>query len=80
MTQSLSEIFWWMQVIELPVMAALFLMILKTRDALAAYKLEVAHTYASLSYIAKLEGHLIRIERKLDDLPCHKPGGNCDVG
>lgn len=40
------------------------------RDGLAAYKLEVAKSYASIPYLkeveARLTGHLIRIENKLD--------------
>ena len=41
------------------------------RDNLAAYKLEVAKSYASMTYLKEVErrltGHLIRIENKLDD-------------
>jgi len=40
------------------------------RDQLAAYKLEVAKSYASITYLKEVErrltGHLIRIEDKLD--------------
>ncbi len=40
------------------------------RDALAAFKLEVAKSYASISDLRELEGrlvsHLLRIEAKLD--------------
>lgn len=40
------------------------------RDSLAAYKLEVAKTYASIPYLKEVErrltGHLVRIEDKLD--------------
>ncbi len=40
------------------------------RDSLAAYKLEVAKSYASIAYLKEVErrltGHLIRIEDKLD--------------
>lgn len=40
------------------------------RDSLAAYKLEVAKSYASIAYLKDVErrltGHLLRIETKLD--------------
>ena len=40
------------------------------RDALSAYKLEVAKSYASIAYIKEVEkrltDHLVRIEDKLD--------------
>ena len=40
------------------------------RESLAAYKLEVAQSYASITYLKEVEhrltGHLIRIENKLD--------------
>lgn len=43
----------------------------QAREALAAYKLEVAKTYASISYLKDVErrltGHLLRIESKLDN-------------
>ncbi|MGB0670032.1 MAG: hypothetical protein ACPGNT_00925 [Rhodospirillales bacterium] len=50
------------------------------REALAAYKLEVAQSYASLAHLKEAErrltGHLVRIEDKLDrysrdSLPSH---------
>lgn len=45
----------------------------RARDALAAYKLEVAKTYASISYLKDVErrltDHLLRIEAKLDHAP-----------
>jgi len=41
------------------------------KEALAAYKLEVSRTYASISYMkdveARLTAHLLRIETKLDE-------------
>jgi hypothetical protein len=50
--------------------------LLDLRDSQAAYKLEVAKTYASISYIKEVEtrltDHLIRIERKLDIYETHK--------
>lgn len=43
---------------------------IQLRDSLAAYKLEVAKTYASVSDLRDVEGrlvaHLLRIEAKLD--------------
>jgi hypothetical protein len=42
----------------------------RLRDNLAAYKLEVAKSYASIAYLREVEkrltGHLLRIEDKLD--------------
>lgn len=47
----------------------------RAREDLAAYKLEVAKSYASTGYLkdveARLMAHLVRIEAKLDDL--HQP-------
>ena len=46
----------------------------QTRDALAAYKLEVAKSYATTGYLkdveTRLTEHLIRIETKLDGVQC----------
>ena len=43
-----------------------------TRDQLAAFKVEVATTYASIPALCESEGrltaHLVRIEKKLDSL------------
>ncbi|WP_458093835.1 hypothetical protein [Roseomonas sp. WA12] len=43
----------------------------RTRDELAAFKMEVARTYVPLSLIRDVDGrltaHLIRIEQKLDE-------------
>ncbi|HYE52539.1 MAG TPA: hypothetical protein VEB20_23290 [Azospirillaceae bacterium] len=43
------------------------------RENLAAYKLEVAKSYASIGYLKDVErrlvGHLLRIEAKLDGQP-----------
>ncbi len=45
--------------------------IAQAREALGAYKLEVAKTYASLSHLKDVErrltGHLLRIETKLEN-------------
>lgn len=43
------------------------------RESLAAYKLEVAKSYASIPYLKEVErrltSHLVRIENKLDGMP-----------
>lgn len=61
---------WWITVIEIPVMAALFWMIWKTREDLSAHKLKVAEEYAESNDVKILEhrltAHLLRIEAKLD--------------
>lgn len=48
------------------------------RDGLAAYKLEVAKSYASIPYLKEVERrltqHLIRIETKLDGMPSRGGG------
>ncbi|MBF0355000.1 MAG: hypothetical protein HQL43_07185 [Alphaproteobacteria bacterium] len=45
------------------------------REALSAYKLEVAKSYASIGYIKDIERrlteHLVRIEAKLDGAQAH---------
>tara|TARA_B100001989_G_C24550075_1_gene473810 strand:- start:96 stop:410 length:315 start_codon:yes stop_codon:yes gene_type:complete len=87
-----DDLMWWITVVDLPALSALFWMIWRTRneskeeteklhktldvrcdqlrDALAAFKLEVAKTYASQKDLRALEGrlvsHLLRIESKLD--------------
>ena len=61
---------WWIAVIEIPVLSALFWMVSRLRDDLADYKVEVARTYAQTSDMRLLENrltsHLLRIEAKLD--------------
>lgn len=51
----------------------------QSREALAAYKLEVAKSYASISYIKDVEkrltAHLERIEHKLDAKAAPAAGG-----
>jgi len=48
-----------------------------TRDQLAAFKVEVATTYASIPALRESEGrltaHLVRIEKKLDSLGFGRP-------
>lgn len=47
------------------------------REALAAFKLEVAKSYASIAYLKDVEerltAHLLRIENKLDIRPDDEP-------
>lgn len=50
-----------------------------SREALSAYKLEVAKNYASITYMKDVErrltGHLVRIENKLDVTTRQATGG-----
>ena|SRR5690242_15527870 len=83
---------WWITVVEVPMLGALFWLIWQVRqdadeafekvrhlsetaqaqmrESLAAYKLEVAKTYVSVSYLKDIErrltDHLLRIDAKLD--------------
>lgn len=61
---------WWFTVIELPVLASLFLRIEKLAEDLTKAKLDAAQFYASQMHVHELEerltSHLLRIERKLD--------------
>ncbi len=49
------------------------------RESLSAYKLEVAKSYASITYLKEVEkrltGHLLRIEDKLDAGEKRRGGG-----
>lgn len=79
---SIFEAFgWWIAVIELPALSALFWMIWTGRreveealshlkDDLAEHKIEIAKTYAQVRDLRLLENrltaHLLRIEAKLD--------------
>lgn len=82
MTENYLEIFgWWISVIEIPVLSALFWMVwsvkreqekedYKIRDDLNHHKVEVAKSYAQTSDLRLLENrltsHLLRIEAKLE--------------
>jgi hypothetical protein len=72
---------WWIAIVELPVLSALFWMIWNSRrefetslskisQALADHRIEVARTYAETRDIRiienRLTAHLLRIEAKLD--------------
>ncbi|MBW8271331.1 hypothetical protein [Caldovatus aquaticus] len=85
---------WWISVVEIPVVAALFHMLHglrrdlqarmdraderesdalgRTREDLAAFKLEVARTYVPLSLVRELDRRLaqqlLRIEEKLEEV------------
>lgn len=76
-----NDLSWWITVVDLPAMSALFWLIWRTRreveyennrmrEMLASYKLEVAGHYARNSDLQALEkrltSHLLRIEAKLD--------------
>lgn len=73
----------WIALIELPIFIALFRMIVRNkndcdkemllcRDALSDFKLHVARNYVSINYLKDVENrltnHLLRIEKKLDDV------------
>ncbi len=82
MERNFIELFgWWVAVIELPIISALFWMIwnsrrefetglMKINQALADHRIEVARTYAETRDIRiienRLTAHLLRIEAKLD--------------
>lgn len=82
MEKSFIDLFgWWIAVIELPVLSAMFWMIwnsrrefenglMKIHQALADHRIEVARTYAETRDIRiienRLTAHLLRIESKLD--------------
>jgi hypothetical protein len=94
MTPIQIEPTWWISVIEIPVVAALFHMLHglrrdlharidraderdsealgRTREDLAAFKLEVARTYVPLSLVReidrRLSQQLLRIESKLEEV------------
>lgn len=96
-----NELMTWATMIEVPVFAALFRLIIKNKresdgafishrqqsnenvglvkDSLAEFKLHVARNYASVNYLKDVENrltnHLLRIEKKLDQV-----GGRCHDG
>lgn len=78
---------WWVTVVEIPALAGLFWLFWRQRldqaaavdavkDELAAFKLEVAKTYASTQALkdteVRLTAHLVRIERKLDGVTAER--------
>lgn len=87
MDPSLFDSLWWITAVEIPVLAGLFLLIWRQRqeqagaldalkDELAAFKLEVAKSYASTQALkdveVRLTAHLVRIERKLDGVTAER--------
>lgn len=82
MEKSFIELFgWWIAVIELPILSALFWLIwnsrrefenglMKIHQTLGDHRIEVARTYAETRDIRiienRLTAHLLRIESKLD--------------
>ncbi|MBL8641123.1 MAG: hypothetical protein JNL76_03305 [Alphaproteobacteria bacterium] len=82
MEKSFIDLFgWWIAVIELPILSALFWLIwnsrrefenglMKINQSLADHRIEVARTYAETRDIRiienRLTAHLLRIEAKLD--------------
>ena len=82
MTETMKDLLgWWIAVVEIPVLSALFWMIWHGRrdweqglrelnDDLSDHKLDVARNYARTGDLRELEGrltsHLLRIEAKLD--------------
>ena len=82
MEKNIIELFgWWIAVIELPILSALFWLIwnsrrefenslMKVNQALAEHRIEVARTYAETRDLRiienRLTAHLLRIEAKLD--------------
>ncbi len=77
------EIINWVAMVVVPAVAGLFrmmtkqkkemdLQILSCRDALSEFKLHVARNYVSINYLKDVENrltdHLLRIEKKLDDV------------
>ena len=76
-----SGLLWWITVIDIPAMSALFYMNFKYRrdtekefhqsyQELAAFKVEVARNYAAIKEVKegenRITNHLLRIEAKLD--------------
>ncbi|MDX9862832.1 MAG: hypothetical protein RBS99_18135 [Rhodospirillales bacterium] len=81
---------WWITAVEIPALAGLYwliwrhrrdadIAIARLREGLAAYKLEVAKSYASIAYLREVEKrlteHLLRIEDKLDAVRSGRGGG-----
>ncbi len=76
-----TGLLWWITVIDIPAMSALFYMNMRTRregekrhhvmrEDMSEFKLDVARNYAATSEMKDLEirliNHLLRIESKLD--------------
>lgn len=65
-----ADFMWLLTAVQLPAVGGVFWMVQQVREQVAAYKLEVARTYASLVHLkdveTRLTEHLVRIEAKLD--------------
>lgn len=70
MENILFSLQWWITVIEVPALAGLLALVLKTRDTIAQEKLDAMRSFASIGAVRELEqrlvSHLLRIEAKLD--------------
>jgi hypothetical protein len=66
----INQWMWWISIVEIPALAGLFVLIMNQMRDLAAFREEVARTYASGVQVRELElrltAHLLRIEAKLD--------------
>jgi hypothetical protein len=66
----ITQAMWWISVIEIPALAALFALILQQARELSTFRVYVAERYASSLQVRELEqrltAHLLRIEAKLD--------------
>lgn len=66
----LPHAMWWISVIEIPAISALFALVVHQARDLAAFRVYVAERYASSLQVRELEqrltAHLLRIEAKLD--------------
>ncbi len=66
----LDQARWWIGVVEIPALVALFTLVWANARDLANFRLDVAKNYASSLQVRELEqrltAHLLRIEAKLD--------------
>ncbi len=69
-TNFLTQALWWISVVEIPVLAGLFALILNVMRDVSNFRLFVAQNFASFTQTRELEqrltAHLLRIEAKLD--------------
>lgn len=56
----------WVQIVEVPLLLALAAHVVKVRDDLAAFKLKVAETYATVAYLKDVESRVVTRLDKLD--------------
>ncbi|NBX65897.1 MAG: hypothetical protein EBQ96_02770 [Proteobacteria bacterium] len=65
-----QDLLWWIKVIELPALAGLLALVIKTREEVVAGKIESLRNFATVSAMREVEqrlvSHLLRIEAKLD--------------